>query len=195
MKIVSLFILIALSGRLSAQVVFGNPTFHILYYGYENSVDIGTVDGREFVLKSDNIQIKNTNDGFVLIPSSREEAELLFIDPIKGNCFDTIHFEVRTLPAPELYFGAAASGEKVRLVENHITARYGAYIPLRANFKVIDISSVIGEGSPITQSGNIIGDAMMTKLKALKPGDVFTITVTVQGSDGLKREIKGSWKL
>ena len=57
------------------------------------------------------------------------------------------------------------------------------------------MSSVIGEGSPITQTGNIIGEAMMTKLKALKPGDVFTITVTVQGSDGLKREIKGSWKL
>ena len=57
MKIGSLFVLIALSGRLSAQVVFGNPTFQVLYYGYENSVDIGTIDGREFELKSDDIQI------------------------------------------------------------------------------------------------------------------------------------------
>jgi len=195
MKIGSLFVLIALSGRLSAQVVFGNPTFQVLYYGYENSVDIGTIDGREFELKSDDIQIKNRQDGYVLIPSSREKAELMLIDPVKGVCFDTIHFEVRILPEPVVFFGAAASGEKVRLVDNVISAHYDASIPLRASFKVIGMSSVIGEGSPITQTGNIIGEAMMTKLKALKPGEIFTITVTVQGSDGLKREIKGSWKL
>ena len=193
MKLVCMFVLITLSGGLSAQVVFGNPMFRVLYYGYENTVDIGTNDGREFELKSDNIRIKKSTNGYVFIPDSRENAQLYFIDPNKGECFDTIQFEVRVLPAPDLYFGSAASGEKAKIFENVIYARYNESIPLIARFKVLDFSLAIGSGKVITVSGNQLGDELIQKLKSLEPDTLFTIVATVEGPDGLKRKIKGSW--
>jgi hypothetical protein len=195
MKKAMLICMITLSGCLSAQVIFGNSEATILYYGYENLAQIGTVKGERFRLSSENITIRNEGNGFVLVPENKEKAMLYFNDPTSGKCFDSINFEVRILPPPTLYFGAAADGEKVQIMNNVLYARYDEYIPLNVKFEVRSYVLSTRSGMPITVSGSTIVENVMLYLQSLNKGDTFTIVAKVVGPDGINREVKGSYKL
>ena len=195
MKKAILMYMITLSGCLGAQVVFGNPEAHILYFGYENHAQIGAVKGERFRLSSENIKIRNEGNGFVLLPQDKEQAVLYFNDPTSGVCFDSIIFDIRILPPPSLFFGSAGDGEKVQLSHNVLFAKYNADIPLTGKFEVKSYTVSTGSGRSITVSGSTIVEDVRSYLKRLNKGDSFTITAKVVGPDGIMREVKGRYTL
>jgi hypothetical protein len=94
-----------------------------------------------------------------------------------------------------LYFGAAADGEKVQIMNNVLYARYDEYIPLNVKFEVKSYVLSTRSGMPITVSGSTIVENVMLYLQSLNKGDTFTIVAKVVGPDGINREVKGSYKL
>ena len=100
------------------------------------------------------------------------------------------------LPNPELFWGAAATGQKGPLSQGKLFAKYGPGIPLNAEFKILTWECEVpsSAGKPPRGTGDNIASALPL-LRQARPGMSVIFTCEVAGPDKKTRIITGTYKL
>jgi len=167
------------------------PEMNVLYRGYTNRV-VGVASGYDkTVLTGTNCNIKEVGNGeWVADPGQGREASITVSGKNsvtnKTVSLGSFPFRVSNLPAPQLYFGKTASGEKAprALVSNtnRLFAKYPPEIPLSASFDVVSWElSVTGAPRSFAGNGAVLSDEAMSLLKQVKAGAKISISAKYKG--------------
>lgn len=197
-KILSILIsIIALSvNGQNLDYAFGNPDANILYRGYKNKLIIALDNScSNCTVKGENLSLSKTSEYWIAKPGGGNTAQLFFIDSLTSDTTKTILFKVYNLPAPQLYFGAHAPGEKVHRGATRIDCKYGPEVPLRADFKVRSITLYSDSGRTLSCEGNELSQEMQNELRSISSPSQFNIVCRVAGPDGIVRQIGANYKL
>lgn len=207
-KITALVAIIFIIGKVYSQgPIFGYDQGNILYRGYKNKVEFGTSDGRPFEifiedgkLISDTIvneQRETDSIVYYLMPYGLKTTKVLFLNPITKEPFDTIVFNILSIPDPSLYWGVAKDGEKGSRSATGLFAKYPPEIYLNASFRITTWELYIpgAAGPPIFGAGNTLDETAMSSLRLAKPGSSISLITTVAGPDGIQRKIAGVFVL
>jgi hypothetical protein len=189
----------------SQNVIFEVNSVRTLYFGYKNKLEFGTTDGRPFELIAENAKleldsaqgnIKRAN-AYTVSPFGYQNVRVFMVDPISKKAFDTIAFNVKRIPDPEIYWGAARNGERGTVSEPRLFVKYPPEIPFYASWKMVSWEcSIPGlSGSPISGTGNDISaslgkikEAKMSQLNGARTETKISFICTIVGPDGTLRK-------
>ena len=190
----------------SQNVVLEVNNVRTLYFGYKNKLEFGTSDGRPFQLIAENAKleldsaqgnIKRAN-AYTVFPFGYQNVRVFMVDPISKKAFDTISFNVESIPDPEIYWGATRNGERATSVVNpRLFVKSSPEIPLNVSWKMVSWECYISviTDKPICGTGNDIslalGDIKKAKMDQLNGSSTKTkiaFICTVIGPDGTLRK-------
>lgn len=176
------------------------PELNVLYIGYENKVEAVASGYDQTVLSGSGVTLTKSGKGWIGKPAGGKTCKITVSGKSsvtnKTVSLGSFEFRVMRLPDPELYWGAAKSGEKGSKAETRLFAKYPPEIPLNAQFKIIDWECQVpgAQGAPPKGSGADISSASGL-IRAAKPGMNVSFICTVVGPDGVRRKKGGSFKL
>ena len=197
-KLLLLGILAICTNVLGQDYVISNQDLNTVYRGYNNKVVFGTVDGFDgYSLEVENGSLSEAEDGsyYILKPGPKHTCTVIFNDTVNNKELNRINFQVKSLPAPSLYWGGVKSGRYVRGSQGKVTLVkliYDSHISLNARFTIRSMTVNIEGKEPISCDGNNLSDTALSAIKSVKGGKV-SIIVTAVGPDGISRRIAGSW--
>lgn len=177
------------------------PELNVLYRGYANKVEAVASGYDQTVLSGNGVSLTKSGSGWIANPGAGREASITVSGRSsvtnKTVSLGTFKFRVSRLPDPELYFGAAKSGETGSRAETRIFAKYPPEIPLNATFTVLNWELAVpgNPTAPPRGPGGQLTPAASSLLKQAKPGTVIGIMTEVRGPDGVGRKKGGSFKI
>ncbi|MDX1445869.1 GldM family protein [Lishizhenia sp.] len=171
------------------------PDMRILYIGYDNKVTGAASGFNSFNLKAgNNVGLTKKGDHWIAKPRSRGKASISIvgISGDKSVTLNTVEFEARPLPNPELKLGSIESGAKASKsalrAATRLFASYGPDVPLtgvKFTVKSWEVS-VAGAPRPVKGTGASI-TAAQSLLKQAPSGAIVQINTRVVGPDGVTR--------
>jgi hypothetical protein len=188
----------------SQNVVLEVNNVRTLYFGYKNKLQFGTSDGRPFELVAENARLELDSvqgdrkypNSFTMYPMDYQNVRVLMVDPSSKKAFDTIAFNVERIPDPEIYWGAARSGDKASVSNSRLFVKFPPEIPLNASWKMVSwechISGITDK--PICGTGNDISSALgeirkaRDQLNGSGTQTKIAFICTIVGPDGAGRK-------
>jgi gliding motility-associated protein GldM len=179
------------------------PDMRILYIGYDNKVTGAASGYNSFNLKpGNNVGLTKSGDFWIAKPKSRGKASISIvgISGDKSVTLNTVEFEARPLPNPELKLGSIESGAEASKsalkAATRLFASYGPDVPLTGvKFDVQSWEvSVSGAPRPVKGQGASIA-AAQSLLKQAPSGAIVQINTRVKGPDGVVRRRNMSFKI
>lgn len=176
------------------------PELNVLYRGYANKVSAVASGFDQTNLTAAGASLSKSGEFWIASPGGGKEATLTVSgkNSITGKSQSLLSqkFRVMNLPDPELYWGAAKSGQSGSRNETKLFARYPPEIPLNATFNIVDWECTIpgAPGAPPRGTGSNIG-AASSLIRQAKPGMTVSFTCTVVGPDGIRRKKAGAFKV
>ena len=190
----------------SQNVVLEVNNVRTLYFGYQNKLEFGTSDGRPFELVAENArleldsvqrEIKHANT-YTVYPMGYQNVRVFMVDPSSKKAFDTISFNVESIPDPEIYWGVSSNGEKVTIVtSNYLFAKTPVQISLNVSWRITSWECLIsgitdkpmrGTGNDISSALGEIKKAKMDQLNGSGTKTKIAFICTVIGPDGTGRK-------
>jgi gliding motility-associated protein GldM len=177
------------------------PELNVLYRGYPNKVEAVASGYDQTILSGNGVSLTKSGNGWIANPGSGRTATITVSGKSsvtnKTVSLGSFEFRVSRLPDPELYFGAAKSGETASRAETRIFAKYPPEIPLNATFTVLawEIAVPGNPTAPPKGPGGQLSPAASALLKQARPGTVIGIMTDVRGPDGVARKKGGSFKI
>jgi gliding motility-associated protein GldM len=177
------------------------PELNVLYRGYPNKVEAVASGYDQTILSGNGVSLTKSGNGWIANPGSGRTATITVSGKSsvtnKTVSLGSFEFRVSRLPDPELYFGAAKSGETGSRAETRIFAKYPPEIPLNATFTVLNWEIAVpgNPTAPPKGPGGQLSPAAAGLLKQAKPGTVIGIMTDVRGPDGVVRKKGGSFKI
>jgi gliding motility-associated protein GldM len=177
------------------------PELNVLYRGYANKVEAVASGYDQTILSGNGVSLTKTGTGWIANPGSGREATITVSGKSsvtnKTVSLGAFTFRVSRLPDPELYFGAAKSGETASRAETRIFAKYPPEIPLNATFTVLNWELAVpgNPTAPPRGPGGQLTSAASALLKQARPGTIIGIMTDVRGPDGITRKKGGSFKI
>ncbi len=177
------------------------PELNVLYRGYPNKVNATASGYDQTVLGGTGVSISKSGDGWIAKPVGRSRKAYLTVtgkNSATGQSkqLKKVEYRVSNLPDPEIYWGAAKSGQKGSKYETKLFAKYPPEIPLNATFRIKSWECVIpgAPGRPPMGSGSNVAGATRL-IKQAKPGTTITFVCKVIGPDGITRTRVGAFKI
>lgn len=207
-KITQILFFLFLSVKLHAQkdlVVISATQYDIVYRNVPNLIRIGFANMNSFYYvecQGGNITNVDSTDhflpenNFIVIPGAWRKMIIRLYDSsdtLTRKMLSEHHFINSDLPSPELFFGAARSGDAVYWKENKLFAKYPPEILLDYKFKIIRWKAEI-KGNLYEGEGNTLSVEFQNAIKKLKAEKEFTITVDTIGEDKLERTVTSVFK-
>lgn len=177
------------------------PELNVLYRGYPNKVEAVASGYDQTILGGQGVSLSKSGSGWIASPDKVKTCKISVSGKSsitnKTVSLGSFEFRVSNLPNPELYFGAAASGDRASRAETRLFSRYPPEIPLNATFRIVSWELIIpgNPGAPPTGSGDVLSGAATSLLKQAKPGTVITFFTDVIGPDNVKRRKTGAYTL
>lgn len=177
------------------------PELNVLYRGYQNKVEAVASGYDQTMLSGNGVSVSKSGTGWIANPGAGRECTMTVSGKSsvtnKTVSLGTFKFRISRLPDPELYFGAAKSGESASRAETRLFAKYPPEIPLNASFTILSWELAV-PGNPMAPprgQGGQLTPAASSLLKQAKPGTVIGIMTDVRGPDGVQRKKGGSYKI
>lgn len=171
------------------------PDMRILYIGYDNKVTGAASGYNSFNLKAgNNVSLTKKGEYWIAKPKGRGKASISIvgISGDKSVTLNTVEFEARPLPNPELKLGSIESGAKASKsalrAATRLFASYGPDVPLTGvKFSILSWEvNVSGAPRPVRGTGASIAGAA-SLLKQAPKGAIVQINTQVKGPDGVTR--------
>ena len=177
------------------------PELNVLYRGYANKVEAVASGYDQTILQGSGVSLTKSGNGWIANPGGGRECSITVSGKSsvtnKTVRLGSFPFRISRLPDPELYFGAAKSGENASKAETRLFAKYPPEIPLNASFTIINWELAV-PGNPMAPprgSGGQLSGPASSLLRQVKPGTIIGIMTSVRGPDGVTRKIGGSYKI
>lgn len=177
------------------------PEMNMLYRGYANKVEATASGYDQTNLTGSGVSISRSGSGYIVQPVGRSREAYLTVsgkNTVTGQSatLKRVKYRVSNLPDPELYWGAAKSGQKGSKSNTKLFARYPPEIPLNAQFNITSWECTIpgAPGRPPSGSGSNISGAM-SLIRQARPGMTVSFICTVVGPDGVRRKKAGAFKI
>lgn len=178
------------------------PELNVLYRNYDNKVE-AVASGFDQTTLSGSVPVSKSGAQWIARPGAGggKEATLTVSgkNSVTGKSQQllTQKFRVSNLPNPELYWGAAKSGDKASRTETRLFAKYGPEIPLNAQFTIVSWEVQIpgAQGAPPKGSGGNLDGAAASLIKQTKPGMLVSFVCTIVGPDKIQRKLAGAFKV
>ena len=177
------------------------PELNVLYRGYPNKVEAVASGYDQTVLSGSGVSLTKSGNGWIANPGAGRDATITVSGRSsvtnKTVSLGSFVFRVSRLPDPELYFGAAKSGETGSRAETRLFAKYPPEIPLNATFTVLSWELAVpgNPTAPPRGPGGQLTPGASSLLKQAKPGTVIGFMTDVRGPDGITRKKGGSFKI
>ena len=172
------------------------PDMRILYRGYKNKVAGAASGFQSFKLNAgSNVSLTKSGEFWIASPGRGRNASISIqgITGDKSVTLNTVEFDVRDLPTPDLSLGSINSGDKTTRgalrAANRLFAKYGPEIPLSGvTFDVVSWEiSVAGAPRPVTGRGASIA-AAQSLLRQAPSRAIVQINTRIKGPDGKTRK-------
>ena len=185
-----------------SQIVVSIDNQNTLYHRYKNRIKIGTMDGRPFDLKVHNGKIiydttfiENENDETVqcvetfLYPGYERKTKVVFVEPDTGLPFDTLEFNVKSLPAPTISLGPLKNGSEAHRgtirAQTRLFAKYSAEIPLNVSFSILSWEvSITSISKRIVGKGAYLTNEARDLIRQAESGDKITFMTNIKHPNG-----------
>jgi hypothetical protein len=203
-QLLILFFLFTLVARAQDSLIVVSTTkYHVLYRGFPNLVQLAFEKMNEpYFVRCWNCEIDNRDSlgeflpkhNFFVTPTQRHKATLevlLGTDTSNLESIGEIHFLVRRLLDPSIYFGNAGPNEKASRWETRFFVKYTPEVLLDNQFAVKTWEFSIGK-KVFKGTGDSISPACHDYLKKLKKGGVGQVTLTYIGPDNETRLLNSS---
>jgi len=177
------------------------PELNVLYRGYPNKVEAVASGYDQTILSGNGVSLTKSGSGWIANPGAGREATITVSGRSsvtnKTVSLGSFKFRVSRLPDPELYFGAAKSGETGSRAETRLFARYPPEIPLNAIFTVLSWELAVPNNptAPPRGPGGQLTPLASSLLKQVKPGTLIGFMTDVRGPDGITRKKGGTFKI
>jgi hypothetical protein len=183
----------------SAQLVVENPTFNVLYRGYENVIQLGSDNG-------DTTLTVVCGPGLTAIPMGKGKFKVLVSGSNSMSTLTTANkkytlltqtYKIKSLPTPELIWGSTNSGQSVSdRSTDKIAVLYPDNVPLNAPFTIVSYTlSAKGVSKTFSGTGSRLTRAILEWLAQLSDGTSVTITAKYAAKDKVQRSIAGTFVL
>ena len=177
------------------------PDLNVLYRGIQNRVIAVASGFDQTVLSGTGLNsLTKSGDSWIVSPGSGRDATLTVSGKNsltnKTSILLTQKYRIMPLPKPELFWGAAADGEKAPLSQTKLFAKYGPGIPISAEFRIVNWTCQIPNSVSAPPSGN--GDDISSAVRLLRqsrPGMIAVFTCKVIGPDNKTQIVTGSYRL
>jgi hypothetical protein len=177
------------------------PELNVLYRGYANKVEAVASGYDQTILSGSGVSLTKSGSGWIANPGGGRECSITVSGKSsvtnKTVSLGSFQFRISRLPDPELYFGAAKSGENASKAETRLFAKYPPEIPLNATFSILNWELAV-PGNPMAPPrgpGGQLTPAASSLLRQVKPGTVIGIMTDVRGPDNVIRKKGGSYKI
>lgn len=177
------------------------PELNVLYRGYANKVEAVASGYDQTILSGSGVSLTKSGSGWIANPGAGRDCSITVSGKSsvtnKTVSLGSFQFRISRLPDPELYFGAAKSGENASKAETRLFAKYPPEIPLNATFSILNWELAV-PGNPMAPPrgpGGQLTPAASSLLRQVKPGTVIGIMTDVRGPDGVIRKKGGSYKI
>jgi len=177
------------------------PELNVLYRSYPNKVEAVASGYDQTILSGNGVSLTRSGTGWIANPGAGREATITVSGRSsvtnKTVSLGSFNFRVLRLPDPELYFGAAKSGETASRAETRLFAKYPPEIPLNATFTVLSWELAVPNNptAPPRGSGGQLTPLASSLLKQVKPGTLIGFMTDVRGPDGITRKKGGTFKI
>lgn len=187
----------------AAQMVIENPVHNVLYRGYDNIVQLGSDvgDSSLTIVGGPGVSVTAQKNGKYLVRVTGDmKTATLSVNSKKGNSISrqlTASYYLRSLPAPELFWGEFANGKTVTdRSENRLIVRYPDDCLIDLPCNVISYSATAsGQSKQFSGSGDRLTAALSEWLEQLPEGTSVTFLAKYVGKDKAQRTISGVFTL
>lgn len=194
-KVITTLLLITSAKVLFAQGIVQNH-FSVLYRGFDNKVELGSVKGDSTLrLEGENVIIeKHLNYWIVNLVQQNKTATLFAINKL-GDTLNRTEFTIRSLPKLTLYIGRFESGEKItNFEERKLMVKMPFQCMIQPETKINNWKIEIEGKELISGNGDFLFEDAISKLTNLKKDTLITITCDYSINDELKT-ISGVFEL
>lgn len=194
-KVITTLLLIISAKVLFAQGIVQNK-ITILYKGFENKVELGSVYGDSTLrLEGENVIIEKHLNYCIVKPVQGMRSAKLFAINKSGDTINKTEFTIRSLPKLTLYFGRFESGEKItNFQERKLMVKMPFQCMIQPETKINNWKIEIEGEELISGNGDFLFEGAISKLTNLKKDTLITITCNYSINDELKT-ISGVFKL
>jgi hypothetical protein len=194
-KVITTLLLITSAKVLFAQGIVQNQ-LSILYRGFENKVELGSVNGDSTLrLAGEDVIIKKKFNHWIVKPVQGYKRATLFALNKSGDTLNKTVFTIRSLPKLTLYIGRFESGEKItNFQERKLMVKMPFQCMIQPETKINNWKIEIEGEELISGNGDFLFEDAISKLTNLKIDTVITITCNYSINEELKT-ISGVFKL
>jgi len=178
------------------------PDMRVLYRGYPNVVEAVASGYDQTVVSGNGVTLVKQGATWIGTPGAGKTAKITVSGKSsvtnKTVSLGTFEFQVKPMPKAEIYWGAAADGDKVSSrTAKTLYARYGDGIPLtKAKFEVTQWAmSIPGAPKTVTGTGSTLSDEAMRFLKAAPAGSVVSFSCIYSGTGVKNKTATSGFKL
>ncbi len=183
----------------AAQMVIENPVHSVLYRGYDNIVQLGSDVGDTTlsILGGPGVAVTKMSKGRFIVRVVGETNYTTLTTKSKKATLLTYSYKVKSLPAPELYWGEFANGKTVTdRSENRLIVRYPDDCLIDLPCNVISYSATAsGQSKKFSGSGDRLTAALSEWLEQLPEGTSVTFLAKYVGKDKAQRTLSGVFTL
>lgn len=194
-KVITTLLIITSAKVLFAQGIVQNQ-LSILYRGFENKVELGSVNGDSTLrLEGENVIIEKHLNYWIVKPVQGMRSAKLFAINKSGDTLNSTEFTIRSLPKLTLFFGRFESGEKItNFQERKLMVKMPFQCMIQPQTKINNWKIEIEGDELISGNGDFLFEDAISKLTNLKKDTVITITCNYSINEELKT-ISGVFKL
>lgn len=183
---------------LEAQVsfVWEHENQNVLYRGYENHIFLTEKTKNSLIVLSNNSTVLNdfiSNTFFVRPPVEANKITIFIVDSLTKDTLLSKIIDVISLPDPTIYFGKQEGDPGCGGVPIYVN--YEKTSKLKVDFQILRYELQINNSRSSTGSGNLLSSDAIFLLKSCKPDSQIHFTVTVLGSDNIRRVINQSFTI
>lgn len=186
-KVITTLLIITSAKVLFAQGIVQNQ-LSILYRGFENKVELGSVNGDSTLrLEGENVIIEKHLNYWIVKPVQGMRSAKLFAINKSGDTLNSTEFTIRSLPKLTLFFGRFESGEKItNFQERKLMVKMPFQCMIQPQTKINNWKIEIEGDELISGNGDFLFEDAISKLTNLKKDTVITITCNYSINEELK---------
>ncbi len=177
------------------------PDLNVLYRGIPNRVSAVASGYDQTILSSTGLNsLTKSGEYWIAAPGNGRDATLTVSGKnsvtSKTSMLLSQKYTIMPIPNPELFWGAAGTGQKAPLSQGKLFTKYGDGIPIKAEFKILTWECQIpnSAGKPLSGTGDDIS-AALPLLRQGRAGTNVSFTCQVVGPDKRTRFISATFKL
>lgn len=196
----TLFYLVACAGSSLSygQGIIEFNEYNILYRGYENHLQIGSLNGdSNLLLKSNDCEIRKSSVDWIVKPTSTSKTVSLFVLNSLNDTLLIESFRVNNLPIPEVCLGRYKNGDKLFSRETRkLYVKLPEGCQISKDFQIQKWAMRIeGYSKEITGTGDLLSSEAMKMIALAPESSKMTLTVWYISNFGQSRFSSSTFSL